>query len=190
MLQQHSARIEKSLKRWVIMHQGLQTSLIWRNENHAAKRASTHRTNTACGAKNIWLGCDSPQTHTVAVFRFKASLDCIERKVPMSDSQTVTAKMSALGARLSHQVEGLTEESKPAYSRMSHCVQEELQGLGESGKEALSDVKHKLEKEAQHARSATESLIQHDPIRSVLIAASTGAGVALLASWLMRTRPH
>jgi hypothetical protein len=35
---------------------------------------------------------------------------------------------------------------------------------------------------------STEHIIQHDPIRSVLIAAGTGAAVALAASWLLRSR--
>lgn len=108
----------------------------------------------------------------------------------MSDSKTATEKMSSLGARLAHQVEGLVDETQPAYSRASHRIKDELHDLGESGKEALSDAKHKLEKEAQHVRSTTESLIQHDPIRSVFIAAATGASAALLVSWLMRSRPH
>jgi hypothetical protein len=52
----------------------------------------------------------------------------------------------------------------------------------------VSDAQPKLEKEAHHVRLTTENIIQHDPIRSVLIAAGTGAAVALAASWLMRSR--
>jgi ElaB/YqjD/DUF883 family membrane-anchored ribosome-binding protein len=106
----------------------------------------------------------------------------------MSDSQTAHEKISSLGARVTSQFEGLVDEAQPALSRMTHRLKDELHGLSESGKEALSDAQHKLEKEAHHVRLTTENIIQHDPIRSVLIAAGTGAAVALAASWLMRSR--
>jgi ElaB/YqjD/DUF883 family membrane-anchored ribosome-binding protein len=106
----------------------------------------------------------------------------------MSDSKTVQEKISSLGARVNSQVQGLVEEVQPTLQRMTHLVKDELQDLSESGQEAFSDAKHKLEKEAHHVRVTTEHIIQHDPIRSVLIAAGTGAAIALAASWFMRSR--
>jgi ElaB/YqjD/DUF883 family membrane-anchored ribosome-binding protein len=108
----------------------------------------------------------------------------------MSDSQTAHEKISSLGARVTSQFEGLVDEAQPALNRMTHRLKDELHGLSESGKEALSDAQHKLEKEAHHVRLTTENIIQHDPIRSVLIAAGTGAVAALMASWLLRSRPQ
>lgn len=106
----------------------------------------------------------------------------------MSDPQIAQEKISVLGARVNSQVQGLVDEAQPLLHRMTHCVKDELHDLSESGQEALSDAKHKLEKEAHHVRVTTEHLIQHDPIRSVLIAAGTGAAVALAAAWFMRSR--
>lgn len=106
----------------------------------------------------------------------------------MSDSKTAHEKISSLGARVTNQVEGMVDEAQPALNRMTHRVKDELHDLSESGKEALTDAKHKLEKEAHHVRVSTEHIIQHDPIRAVLIAAGTGAAVALAASWLLRSR--
>ena len=106
----------------------------------------------------------------------------------MSDSKTAHEKISSLGARVTSQVEGMVDEAQPAINRMTQRVKDEMHDLNESGKEALSDAKHKLEKEAHHVRLTTEHIIQHDPIRSVLIAAGTGAAVALAASWFMRSR--
>jgi ElaB/YqjD/DUF883 family membrane-anchored ribosome-binding protein len=45
-----------------------------------------------------------------------------------------------------------------------------------------------VHKRALHAQHAAEKLIQHAPIRSVLVAAGTGAAVALAVSWLMHLR--
>jgi ElaB/YqjD/DUF883 family membrane-anchored ribosome-binding protein len=106
----------------------------------------------------------------------------------MSDSKTAHEKISSLGARATSQVEGLVDEAQPALNRMAHRVKDELLDLSESGKSALSDAKLKLEKEAHHVRVTTEHIIQHEPIRSVLVAAGTGAAVALAASWFMRSR--
>ena len=106
----------------------------------------------------------------------------------MSDSKTAHEKISSLGARATHQAESLVDEVQPALNRMNQRLKDELHGLSESGKEVLSDAQHKLEKEAHHVRLTTEHIIQHDPIRSVLIAAGTGAAVALAASWFMRSR--
>jgi ElaB/YqjD/DUF883 family membrane-anchored ribosome-binding protein len=106
----------------------------------------------------------------------------------MSDSKTAHEKISSLGARVTSQAEGLVDEAQPVLNRVTHRVKDELHDLSESGKEALSDAKYKLEKEAHHVRVTTEHIIQHDPIRSVLIAAGTGAAVALAASWFVRSR--
>jgi len=108
----------------------------------------------------------------------------------MTDSKTAQEKISSLGARVTSQVEGLVDEAQPALNRMTQRMKDELLSLSELGKDAMSDAKHKLEKEAHHVRVTTEHIIQHDPIRSVLIAAGTGAAVALAASWLMRSRPQ
>jgi ElaB/YqjD/DUF883 family membrane-anchored ribosome-binding protein len=140
--------------------------------------------------QNSWHQCVGPQTFRPRDSKFKLSFVSIQPKAPMSDFKNATEKMSSLGARLANQVEGLVTETQPACSRVSHVIKGELHELGESGKEALSDAKHQLEQEAKHVRNATQSLIQHDPIRSVFIAAATGASAALLVSWLMRSRPH
>ena len=106
----------------------------------------------------------------------------------MSDTKTVHEKMATMGARVSGQVDNILDDARPTISRMSHLVQDELHDLGQSGKEALSDVKHKLEKEARHVRETTTHWIQHDPLRSVLIAAGTGAVAALAVAWFVRSR--
>lgn len=106
----------------------------------------------------------------------------------MSDTKTVHEKMSTVGARVSGQVDDMLDDARPVISRMSHRVQDELHDLSESGKEALADAKHKLEKEARHVHETTTHWIQHDPIRSVLIAAGTGAVAALAVAWFVRSR--
>ena len=106
----------------------------------------------------------------------------------MSDPKTASENISSLGNRVTRQMEGLIDEAQPALNRMTHRVKDEWHDLNESGKEALLDAQHKLEKEARHVRLSAERIIEHDPIRSVMIAAGTGAALALAASWIMRSR--
>lgn len=106
----------------------------------------------------------------------------------MSETPKTHEEMSNVAARVTRQVESLLDEAQPVISRVSHLVKEELNGLSDSGKGALSEAKNKLGKEVQHVRISTEHIIQHDPIRSVLVAAGTGAVAALMVSWLLRSR--
>jgi ElaB/YqjD/DUF883 family membrane-anchored ribosome-binding protein len=50
------------------------------------------------------------------------------------------------------------------------------------------EASHQLRESAQHASQGTANAIRHDPVKSVLIAAATGA--ALMALVTLLTRPH
>ena len=106
----------------------------------------------------------------------------------MSDLKTTQEKMSSLGASMASNVSDVLQEARPAMDRVSHRVKDEWQQMGKSGQDAASDVKHTIEKEARHMRAATENFIHHQPLNAVLLAAGTGAAVALAVSWLKRSR--
>lgn len=108
----------------------------------------------------------------------------------MTEFNTATEKMSSLGASVSSNVEELLSEARPALSRMTDRVKDEWHELGETGKEAISGVKHKIENEARNVKVTTEHFIQHEPFKSVLIAAGTGAAVAMALTWLLRSRQN
>jgi ElaB/YqjD/DUF883 family membrane-anchored ribosome-binding protein len=58
----------------------------------------------------------------------------------------------------------------------------------DQGVERAQEVGHQLRESAQRASAGTASAIRHDPMKSVLIAAATGAALMALISLL--TRPH
>ena len=106
----------------------------------------------------------------------------------MTEFNAATEKISSPVSSVSTNVEELLSEARPALSRMTERVKDELHELGESGKEALSGVKYKIENEARNVKVTTEHFIQHEPFKSVLIAAGTGAVIAMAVTWLLRSR--
>lgn len=97
-------------------------------------------------------------------------------------------KMSSLGASITDNVNDVLQEARPAVDRVSHLVKDELQQLGQSGQDAACGVQHRIEQEARHIQGAVAHFIQHRPFNAILMAAGTGAAVALAVSWLMRSR--
>ena len=108
----------------------------------------------------------------------------------MTDHKTPQEKLHALGANISSSVNEALNEARPAVGRMADRVSDQLNELTQQGKEAALDAEHALHKRALHARHSAEKVIQHAPIRSVLIAAGTGAVTALAVSWLMHLRKN
>ena len=58
----------------------------------------------------------------------------------------------------------------------------------DQGLERAREASHQLREGAQRVSLGTANVIRHDPVKSVLIAAATGAAVMALISVL--TRPH
>ena len=58
----------------------------------------------------------------------------------------------------------------------------------DQGVERAREASHQLRESAQRASHGTAEAIRHDPVKSVLIAAATGA--ALMALVTLLTRPH
>lgn len=108
----------------------------------------------------------------------------------MSDSKTPQEKIQAVGASVSGTVNEAFHDARPAFNRMADRVSESLHDMAQHGKETALQAEHRIEREAMHARHMAEHYIQHAPLKSVLIAAGTGAATALVMSWLMHQRKH
>lgn len=108
----------------------------------------------------------------------------------MSDPQTPQEKMSSLRADVTGTVKDVLNEARPALNRVADRVNDSVHDLLNQGKEAACKAERQLENEARHLRATAEHHIQHAPIKSILIAAGTGAATALAAAWLMRSRNH
>jgi len=107
---------------------------------------------------------------------------------------------------LAHEAALSTEQ---AIRSTQHLAQQGLDGLGNAraqtgaalqqlahdtstlthrGMDALRDSGQQLREKSSHARQATADYIQHEPIKSVLIAAAVGAGLMGLLALFSRHR--
>jgi ElaB/YqjD/DUF883 family membrane-anchored ribosome-binding protein len=108
----------------------------------------------------------------------------------MTDHKTPQEKLHTLGAGISSTVNEALHEARPVMGRIADRVTDQLNELSQQGRDAALDAEHALHKRSLHAKHAAEQLIVHAPIRSVLIAAGTGAATALAVSWLMHLRKN
>jgi ElaB/YqjD/DUF883 family membrane-anchored ribosome-binding protein len=108
----------------------------------------------------------------------------------MTDPKTPQEKIASLSAGISGAVNNVMHEAKPMLDRMADRVNDGMHDMAKQGKDAAYAAEHRLEREARHMRTNAQHYIQHEPMKSVLIAAGTGAATALLVSWIMRSRQY
>lgn len=85
---------------------------------------------------------------------------------------------------LSTSVHGARDRISPALTRAS----EQASALAHRGIDAVRNGTHQVREKAIHATDVTSDYIRNDPIKSVLIAAATGAALMALVSLLSRSR--
>ncbi|MGV0960232.1 MAG: hypothetical protein ACOYB1_10385 [Limnohabitans sp.] len=98
--------------------------------------------------------------------------------------------MSSLSVGISGAFNDALHEAKPMLDHMADRVSDSMQDFAKQGIDAARQAERRLQSEARHLRINAEQYIQHAPLKSVLIAAGTGAASALLVSWYMRSRQH
>lgn len=117
--------------------------------------------------------------------------------------------VKTLGDEASNMAHDAALGTEHAIRSTQHLAQQGLDGLGTAraqtgaalqqlahdtsalthrGMEALRDGGQQLREKSSHARQATAEYIQHEPIKSVLIAAAVGAGLMGLLTLLSRHR--
>lgn len=84
---------------------------------------------------------------------------------------------------LSDTVQDLRDEAAPALSRVSR----QASALAQRGVDAMRDGGQLVRDSARHASDRTVSYIRDEPVRSVLIAAATGAALMALVSLVARS---
>jgi ElaB/YqjD/DUF883 family membrane-anchored ribosome-binding protein len=90
-------------------------------------------------------------------------------------------------------LDGLSESVNSASQRvtpMLNRASEQASALAQRGMDAVRQTSQQVRDKAMHASDVTASAIRNDPIKSVLIAAATGAALMALVSLLSRSRHH
>jgi ElaB/YqjD/DUF883 family membrane-anchored ribosome-binding protein len=90
-------------------------------------------------------------------------------------------------------LEGLSDSVNSAGQRVSPLINratEQASALAQRSMEAVRQTSQQLRDKAMLASDTTASYIRNDPIKSVLIAAATGAALMALVSLVSRSRHH
>lgn len=86
--------------------------------------------------------------------------------------------------KISGAMQDLRHETLPV---LNHAV-DGMSAFAHRGVDSVRDASHQLRVKAEHASESTASYIRHDPMKSVLIAAATGAALMVLVSLFTRNR--
>lgn len=90
-------------------------------------------------------------------------------------------------------LDGLSDSVNNAGSRVSPLINratEQATAFAQKSVDAVRQTSQQLRDKAMHASDTTASYIRNDPIKSVLIAAATGAALMALVSLVTRSRHH
>ncbi len=82
------------------------------------------------------------------------------------------------------------QSAETAFANTQHAASEALHGIGHAMDHSLvraHDAGMQLRDAARHGSQGASSAIRHDPVKSVLIAAATGAALMALVSLLTRS---
>jgi ElaB/YqjD/DUF883 family membrane-anchored ribosome-binding protein len=119
---------------------------------------------------------------------------------PLADSVGRVAEQAAQGT--DHAIKSTQRLANDTLDRLSGAVQRapaavreraaSAEELALRGAGALRDRSHELRYQASMASQHARERIQHDPLKSIVVAAAIGAGLAALWMWLGRrpTQPR
>jgi ElaB/YqjD/DUF883 family membrane-anchored ribosome-binding protein len=113
-----------------------------------------------------------------------------EQAMPTRATQHLKAAVADAEGALQSTVDDLRERAPAAFSRAAAQVEE----LTRRSVERARDAGYQVRDRVGRAGDMTVGYIRDEPMKSVLIAAATGAAVAMLIGWLARSNharhPH
>lgn len=85
---------------------------------------------------------------------------------------------------LAGSMQGVRQQSEPLMNRAS----EQVSAMAQRGLDSVRETSRQLRDQAQRASENTVSYIRVEPVKSILIAAATGAALMALVSLISRSR--
>lgn len=110
-------------------------------------------------------------------------IDQASRSADQAIRATQTAANSAVDSA-AHSLQDLRQQTTPMVERAS----DQVSAMAHRGMDSVRDTSHQLRRKVEHASDNTIGYIRHEPVKSVLIAAATGAALMALVSLLTRPR--
>jgi ElaB/YqjD/DUF883 family membrane-anchored ribosome-binding protein len=101
---------------------------------------------------------------------------------------TTTSSLSQSAEKaIDHLQAGVDEMSRLAPTAFSRAAAQ-MEELTRRGVDRARDASLQVRDQANRASDRAVGYIQHEPVKSVLIAVAAGAAVAMLAGWFARSR--
>ncbi len=95
---------------------------------------------------------------------------------------------TTLANKISSSASAALDATTDAAEQAMDDLAREAQSLAKRTSDLVAESSAQVRRQAEHARDATRGYIQHEPLKSVLIAAAAGAGLVLLGSLLTRNQ--
>lgn len=115
--------------------------------------------------------------------------DTLVHQASHSADQAIQASQRAANdalKSLSNAMQDLRLHATPVLERAS----DKVSAVARHGVDSVRETSHQLRMKAERASNNTVSYIRHEPMKSVLIAAATGAALMALVSLVARSRNH
>ncbi|MCW2311658.1 hypothetical protein [Rhodoferax antarcticus] len=114
------------------------------------------------------------------------SADLINQASQSADHAIRATQQAANGVvdSAANSLQDLRQQAAPAMERAS----ERVSSMAHRGLDSVRETSHQLRVKAEHASDSTVSYIREEPMKSVLIAAATGAALMALVSLVARSR--
>jgi len=114
------------------------------------------------------------------------SASLVEQVSQSADQAIQSSQQAANDAleSLTVAMQDLRHQVTPMLDRAS----EQMASLKHRSMDGLRETSHQLRVKAEHASESTTNYIKHEPVKSVLIAAATGADLMALVSLISRSQ--
>lgn len=123
---------------------------------------------------------NTPTTDTSASLVEQASLSADH--AILASQQAANDALKSLAAAM----QDLRHQATPMLERAS----DQVSSLARHGVDSARETSHQLRLKAERASESTVAYIRHEPVKSVLIAAATGAALMALISLVASSRSH
>ncbi len=116
------------------------------------------------------------------------SASLVEQASQSADHAILASQQAANEAlkSLAAAMQDLRHQATPMLERAS----DQVSALARHGVDSVRETSHQLRLKAERASESTVGYIRHEPVKSVLIAAATGAALMALVSLVARSRSH
>ncbi|QCB45575.1 hypothetical protein [Hydrogenophaga sp. PAMC20947] len=109
----------------------------------------------------------------------------LAHEATLGAEHAIQSTQRAAQHRLDRMADGLDEARAQTTTALNHLVHD-TESLAHRGMEAAREGSHQLRDKTVHARDVTTRYIQHEPVKSMLMAAAVGAALMGLVAIFSR----